>query len=304
MIVLVRILRILTQNGYFTQPTSTTFLPTPTAQTLTAASPFSSAVVHITNLNQSFGVMPKYFETRGYNSPTDATDAPFNHAVHFRGTAFDYLALPGNERFSAACNATMTMQPKSTEAEWTSSGYPAVEKLGGDDVDPDRVVFVDVGGGWGHQVEKFNKQYPQVKGKLVVEDLSHVVEGATVASHITKVGHSFFEPQPEAVKGAKAYYMRSVLHDWPQKQAQVILEQIMAVMSDDSLILVHESILPEIGTTYIDARLDWHLMGVGALERTEKQWHALAASVGLKINGIWWEKAGLGKQALMEMVKI
>ncbi|KAH8702881.1 hypothetical protein GQ44DRAFT_732611 [Phaeosphaeriaceae sp. PMI808] len=39
--------------------------------------------------------------------------------------------------------------------------------------------------------------------------------------------------------------------------------------------------------TSVEAKLDWLMFCLGALERTEKQWAELADSVGMKVNGIW-----------------
>lgn len=54
-------------------------------------------------------------------------------------------------------------------------------------------------------------------GRLVLQDLAHVLESADLPSEIDVQAHSFFDEQP--IKHAKAYYLRTVLHDWPDKQA-------------------------------------------------------------------------------------
>lgn len=257
---------------------------------------------HFTDVYPAIAAMPKYFASHGYTSPSDATDAPMNVGFGHKGSWFDYLAVPGNERIAAVFNTAMSLQRSNADAAWSVSGYPALERLKIED--EDRVVFADIGGGIGHQLVKFSAQFPDLKGKLLLEDLPSVVESATsLPANITKIGHSFFDPQPDSARGAKAYYMRTILHDWPQKQAQVILENLKDAMSDDSVVLVHESVLPEEGFTAIDAKLDWHMMSVGALERTEKQWHELADSAGLKVNGVWWEEGDLGRKALIELGK-
>lgn len=295
-------MRQLVPLGYFTQSTPTTYAATPLAATLVTASPLSSAMVHFTHVYPAIAAMPEYFASHGYTSPTDSTDAPTNAGYGHKGTWFDLLALPGNERYQAAFNTTMTLQRSSADASWTNSGYPALERLKNND--EGRVVFADIGGGVGHQLVKFSAQFPELKGKLLLEDLPSVVDTATsLPGHVVKVGHSFFTPQPDQVKGAKAYYMRTILHDWPQKQAQSILENLRDAMSEDSVVLIHESVLPEEGFTAVDAKMDWHMMSIGALERTEKQWYELAESAGLKVNGVWWEEADLGRKALIELGK-
>lgn len=299
---LLRVMRMLVSLGYFTQPTPTTYAATPLAATLVSASPLAAGMEHFTDVYPAIAAMPRYFASHGYTSPTDATDAPVSLGYGHKGGWFDLLAAPGNERLAAVFNTTMTLQRSNADATWSVSGYPAYERLKNED--PERVVFADIGGGVGHQLVKFQAQFPDLKGKLLLEDLPSVVETATsLPADVIKVAHSFFEAQPDALKGAKAYYMRTILHDWPQKQAQVILENLRDAMSDDSVILVHESVLLEEGFTPIDAKLDWHMMSIGALERTERQWHELAASAGLKVNGVWWEEGDLGKKALIELGK-
>ena len=55
-------------------------------------------------------------------------------------------------------------------------------------------------------------------------------------------------------------------------------------MSDDSIILIDEWVLPRTGVTALAAGMDLTMMGAFAsLERTEAQWMALLDSVGLKI---------------------
>lgn len=67
------------------------------------------------------------------------------------------------------------------------------------------------------------------------------------------------------------------------------------------MVLIHEILLPETGVSYFDAMMDWHMMDIGALERTEAQWKTLVGSVGLEIKVIWKEEEGLkGLRVLME----
>ena len=249
--------------------------------------------------------MPEYFAQNGYQNPKDAYDAPFQLAHNCKGeTYFEYVARPGNERLSEAFNITMEMQKTEDEASFLPV-YPAEERLKNDDLE--RVLFVDVGGGLGHQVSRFKTRYPHLPGKLVLTDLPQVVDKAVdLPDSIVKIGHDFFTPQPEVVKNAKAFYLRMILHDWPEKQARAILSNIVDVMADDSVVLVHEVVLPETGIAHLEAKMDWHMLNMGALERTEKQWADLADSVGLEIKGIWMQGKAedpLGRRGLIEMGK-
>lgn len=287
----------------FAEPSDGMYTATPLSPVFSSASPVSSAVVHFVHLYQSVAAMPDFFRANGYKNPTDARNAPCGLAWNCKGQSyFEFMSNPGNERLAKAFNATMELQ-KSKDEESFIEAYPAMERLKQDD--PDRVLFVDVGGGLGHQVRKFGERYPSLPGKLVLEDLPEVIDQAVnVPETITKIAYDFFTPQPELVKNAKAFYLRMILHDWPEKQALAILSNIANAMADDSVVLIHEVIIPESGAAHFEAKMDWHMMNLSAMERTERQWAELAASVGLKINGVWWEEEGAGRRGLLEMGKL
>ena len=62
----------------------------------------------------------------------------------------------------------------------------------------------------------------------------------------------------------------------------------MAAMSEDSVILIDDMVLPETGSLWRATQMDITMMtGLAALERSEKQWWALLDSVGLEIRKIW-----------------
>lgn len=244
--------------------------------------------------------MPDFFQANGYQDPKDARYGPFSFAYQCEGTTyFDFLNRPENERMATAFNETMALQKSGEEATFVSS-YPVSERLRIDD--PERVLFVDVGGGVGHQLAKFRARADGLPGKLVLQDLPAVIAQAdSLPEGVFKVGHDFFQPLPDSVRDAKAYYLRMILHDWPQTQANIILKNIVDVMAKDSVVLIHEIIMPETDVPSFEAMMDWHMMNIGALERTEEQWRLLVDGVGLEIKGIWREEQGLkGLRALIE----
>ena len=57
------------------------------------------------------------------------------------------------------------------------------------------------------------------------------------------IKHNSITPQP--VRYAKAYYLRTVLHDWPDKQAGEIFSNIRLAMDTQSMLLINEDALPE-----------------------------------------------------------
>lgn len=100
------------------------------------------------------------------------------------------------------------------------------------------------------------------------------------------MAHDFFTPQP--IEGARAYYLRTILHDWPDKEAQAILQNILPAMAPDSTLLVNEYVLSDSGVPLFPGLLDLSMMAMfSSLERTRKQWEDLLYSAGFAIVKIW-----------------
>lgn len=89
--------------------------------------------------------------------------------------------------------------------------------------------------------------------------------------------------------GARAYYLRNVLHDWPDNHSQVILSHLASAMTPGySKIILNELVLPDQKCGIIPAQVDITMMAcLGATERSETQWREVVDSAGLKIEKIY-----------------
>ncbi|KAI8949783.1 S-adenosyl-L-methionine-dependent methyltransferase [Xylaria longipes] len=132
-------------------------------------------------------------------------------------------------------------------------------------------TFVDVGGGFA------------LHGKIVLEDLPQTFEQLPFKlDGIEPKPHNFFEAQP--IKGARFYYLRNILHDWPDEKCVAILYQLINASRPDSQILIDEMVLPDGGVSWEATTIDLTLMATfGSRERTTAQWHALLDTAGLKV---------------------
>jgi O-methyltransferase domain len=107
--------------------------------------------------------------------------------------------------------------------------------------------FVDVGGSRGHFSIALAEKYPEIK--FVVEDLPDVVsQGEAVISETLRprfefLAHDFFTPQP--VNDADVFFMRLILHDWPDMLAIKIIQNLVMAMKPGASIVICENILPE-----------------------------------------------------------
>ena len=151
---------------------------------------------------------------------------------------------------------------------------------------PSEVLLVDVGGCQGKDLQAFREKFPNLPGRLILQDLPHVVEAGEIPSGIEAQGHSFFDKQP--VKGARAYYLRNVLHDWPDKQVVEILTRLRGAMGSDSLLLIEEKAMPETNVPLMAAVGDMSMMvSFAAAERTEKEYKNLLEQAGLELAMVW-----------------
>ncbi|CAL5870069.1 uncharacterized protein PFLUO_LOCUS4303 [Penicillium psychrofluorescens] len=155
---------------------------------------------------------------------------------------------------------------------------------------------------WWKEHPREASQFHNVKGRLILQDQPDVIDAIPKDSlhptiELTK--HNFFKPQ--LIKGAGVYFLKHVLHDWPNPKALIILRNLVAVMKDYSKLIIIENVLPEAGPLPVPtAGLDFILMvGFAAMERTAKQWEALLTEAGLKITGRWVKDDGDGVLEVM-----
>ncbi|KAF7944576.1 uncharacterized protein EAE97_005209 [Botrytis byssoidea] len=283
-LLIVRVMRLLVGMGYFTEIARETYKPTPLASALVASSPYGQALIHFTTQNEVVAALPKYFAKNGYQSPNDAYDGPFQFARQTDLHCFDWMAT--RPRIQHAFNTVMTIPRTIGRTAWYEY-FPVAEKLKVES--PTDPLIVDIGGGIGHDLVRFREAHPRLQGKLIVEDIPVVVSGIAPGSlpdGIEAQPYDFFKPQP--IHNAKAYFLANVLHDWPDKQASVILEQIKDAMGKDSVLLINENLMQEENASFESACTDWMMMGgFSALERTERQFKKLIESVGLVLVKVW-----------------
>lgn len=89
--------------------------------------------------------------------------------------------------------------------------------------------------------------------------------------------------------GAKAYFMRMILHDHCDAVATQILSHLGGAMSHDSRVLVCELVLPpRVGEADLGATvLDQCVMSIGGKERTEEGFRKIFDAAGLDLVKVW-----------------
>ncbi|RDW64582.1 hypothetical protein BP6252_10233 [Coleophoma cylindrospora] len=172
--------------------------------------------------------------------------------------------------------------------------YPIEQNLGiGLSKDQGAVLLVDIGGGTGHDIMEFHKQHSSLSGRLILQDTPAVIASTKdLPDRIEKMSYDFFTEQP--IKGARAYYLHSILHDWPDSKCLDILRNLKpALKKGYSKILVNENVIPAQDAHYTTTGLDIMMLSCFAsMERTEGSWRKLIAEAGLKIVAIWTYERG------------
>ena len=148
-------------------------------------------------------------------------------------------------------------------------------------------TIVDVGGGNGAMMAAIAGATPNVRG--VVFDLpgssaeaSRKLADAHVNGRCEVVAGDFFREVP---KGADAYILKSVIHDWDDDAAAAILGNCRIAMHENSKLLLVERVMPETMEHSLAqqrmAMIDINMLAMpGGQERTEAEYRALLANAG------------------------
>ena len=174
-------------------------------------------------------------------------------------------------------------------------GFYEFSKLYDPANDGDRKTLVDVGGGQGQSLAQIMKAFPTLEPKrLVLQDLPPVIEQAQLSlpSELVKMVHDFWTPQP--VKGAKAYLLRRVIHDYSDENCVKLLSQLKDAMAPDSKILIADMVMPKrvYEADLPAAAMDCTVMVMGGKERSEEGFKKLFSEVGLEFVKVWRAREG------------
>jgi hypothetical protein len=118
-----------------------------------------------------------------------------------------------------------------------------------------------------------------------------------VAVRCAVVAGDFFDEVPA---GADLYLLSRVLHDWDDAAAMRILHSCRRAMSDSSVLVVADAILPERARDQPAAiRMDLHMLTlVNGQERTLDEFKRLFAAAGLRLQRVVLGGGATGINAL------
>lgn len=255
--------------------------------------------------------MPDYVRCYGYRSPDDVLSGPYQFTHCIKEETYHHWQSQPN--VISNFDTFMKGGKLNDKGRWWN--WLSVDEVLLDNFRPseDAVLLVDVGAGRGHDLKAFRTKHPNARGRLILQELPKVVEQIVdLDESIERTPHNFFDPQPvkgmpsdrdpqrsltdKCYTGARAYFLQSILHNWPTTSCRIILRNLAFAMTKGySKLLISDLVLPNVRCPLPLAGLDlammfWHT----GMERSEDQWQDLLSSEGLKIIKIWNSPGGDG----------
>ena len=195
-VLLLRLLRYLVAMHAIGEAGIDTYIPNNVTKNL-AVTKLEAGVNHTYDVVGAAAMaLPSFLARSKYQNPTDPRDCAFQEAFRTQDSAWEWFSKHPEELNNF--NIWMTGQ-RDGHASWHDF-FPFEERVvRGFQKGDGAVLFVDVGGARGHEVEAINKRFPNLPGRFILQDMPHTIEKALPVPGMEAVAHDFFSEQP--VKG-------------------------------------------------------------------------------------------------------
>lgn len=149
--------------------------------------------------------------------------------------------------------------------------------------------LVDVGGGNGQLLAVILAGAPALRGVVFdqpagVAQAWDILAAAGVADRCEVVAGDFFTGVPA---GGDAYLLKSVIHNWDDEKAAVILRNCREAMARNATLLLVERVMPARVDSAVVARVVWSdvnmLVNTVGRERTEEEYRTVLAAGGFEL---------------------
>ncbi|KAI0910896.1 S-adenosyl-L-methionine-dependent methyltransferase [Ustulina deusta] len=280
-----RLLRYYQSFGMVDQPADDRYRVNNITSAMVSLGGRAGVPFYLGTLVPAFNALPEFLRKTKYANVTDGANCPWYLGHQTDQQAFEWVKERPNMMghfmswmVSQRDGLPMFLDVLDFEKEFAVQGAN----------DP---VFVDIGGALGHQCIALRQKHPGLVGRVILQDREEVIQQVRTRpipgfEGIETQPYDFFTPQP--VKGARAYYLRNILHDWPDHKCVEILKNVKSAMTKDSRILIDEMVLPERGAPWRATQLDLAMSTCfAAMERSRADWDSLLSKAGLTILKIW-----------------
>ncbi|KIJ04711.1 hypothetical protein PAXINDRAFT_159279, partial [Paxillus involutus ATCC 200175] len=209
--------------------------------TLTTSDPGALARIHAQDVSQGAAVLYESMTESEYATSYEPDKAPLIYALKkkgLKGSFFDWMKEDAKRRENyhhAMIGLGHIMGSLSVLHH-----YPWNEVK----------TVCDVGASIGTFSLPLAKMYPHLK--IIDHDLPEVLVQAKDVwaqdapealqnNQVEFVALNFFEGSP--IKGLDVYYLRNIIHDWPDAEAAIILRNVRNSMEPHSRLLIHDYVL-------------------------------------------------------------
>ncbi|KAJ4393747.1 hypothetical protein N0V93_002962 [Gnomoniopsis smithogilvyi] len=280
-VLLSRILRFLASNDLIAETGEDEF--TASAVTKTLARPgFQAGAMHAFEVGAPcFLATPQFLKDTKYKNPDNVVHSPFQVAMSTDKPAFVWAGE--HPELLSQFNLWMSELHDGQKNFLDVFDLPAYVNKGavatGDGNVP---MFVDIGGGIGQQCALLKQVHPNLAGRVILQEQPFLLPHAIPVPGMESEAFDFWNPQPH--KGALVYYMRNILHDYPDEKALTLLANTIPALSKDSVLVIDEMIIPNKRAHPRATGQDLMMMAsLASMERTERQWDSLLERAGLKV---------------------
>lgn len=166
------------------------------------------ALLNIISSFDTFGptvqATPDFFAENNYQDITSNTNTPFQKAFKTELRCFDWL-VQHPKHFGSLQKLMSALEG----AEWTVGFELLATEANKVPLTPpqasEKAFFVDVGGGHGHQCVQLGTIYPNLLGRLFLQDLPQAIDQLPAIEGVNAQAHDFFQKQP--IVGQFTYYL-------------------------------------------------------------------------------------------------
>jgi len=268
---LYRVLRILANDGIFTEIKNRVFAQNEVSHLLRGDVPFSMRE-YISSDGQKPEMCCKTLQNLPYTVQTNKS--AFSHA-HNGMSLWEYFSNhpEDGQHFSQAMTSLSAIYSDVTLSEYDFAAMQTV---------------VDVGGAYGSLLSAVLHANSHLQGILfdlpkVIEDAKNHIDSELVERCRLESG-DFLQAVPT---GADAYMMRYVLHDWDDENCIKILKNCRVASKNAKVLIVERVLKPNHNSQFTLALDLWMLMLFNnAKERTEEEYRGLLEAAGFRLNQV------------------
>jgi hypothetical protein len=147
-----------------------------------------------TVLQKPFEAIPRYLKSHNYQNPANPSDSPWQEGYQTKDHPFVWLQ--SNPKHFALFMQWVHLSRAGLPMWFDVFPFDQIVASGSN---KDTVIFVDVGSALGHQSIALRERYPDLPGRIVIQDSAQVINMVKPSHDIEPQVYDFFTPQP--VKG-------------------------------------------------------------------------------------------------------